>query len=63
MKWIFALLAIVLIMGCIGEAVVTEAEDIAEISSEDYTQVDDLGESTMESEEELGSGIDEEELF
>ena len=68
MKWIFVLFALVLVLGCLGESVDTgAAEGIAdthdELGPEDYTEVDALDEGTLGSEEELGSGLEEGEIF
>jgi len=70
MKWIFVFLALVLVIGCVGKGISSEEEieptsDISEdeLGPEDYTEVDELDEGAIDSEEELGSGFEDEEIF
>jgi len=62
MRWIFLLMAVLLVAGCIGG--MEASEDIGDLEdSPDYTQVDTLPDGEMHTEEELGSDIGDEELF
>ena len=68
MKWIFLLLALVLVLGCISGKAMPKEELSGEITEnelgpDDYTEADALDDGTIGSEEELGSGLDEENIF